>query len=137
METSPPYKTTPILTNYHGRWFNSVNDVVVHSDGSIWFTDPSYGFEQDIRPRPQLPNQIYRFDPESGDIRAMADGIAMPNGLCFSPDEQTLYITDTDGVHGEGVYTPSKPASMSVLTPDYVYNSIRSLTSLRIDMRIL
>jgi gluconolactonase len=112
METSPPYRTEMILSNYHGRWFNSVNDVVVHSDGSIWFTDPVYGFEQDIRPRPQLPNQIYRYDPEDGDIRAIADGLGKPNGLCFSPDEETLYITDTDGVHGEGIYEPSRAASM-------------------------
>jgi gluconolactonase len=57
MQTYAPYTTTPPLTNYHGRWFNSVNDVMIHSDGSIWFTDLAYGFEQDIRPRPQLPNQ--------------------------------------------------------------------------------
>lgn len=111
MSASPPYTTTMILSNYHGRWFNSVNDVMVHSDGSIWFTDPAYGAEQDIRPRPQLPNQIYRFDPKSGDVRAVADGLGRPNGLCFSPDEETLYITDTDGIHGD-VYSPSRPACM-------------------------
>lgn len=112
MLPQPPYKTEMILSNYHGRWFNSVNDVVVHSDGSIWFTDPAYGFEQDIRPRPQLPNQIYRYEPSTGDIRAIADGLGKPNGLCFDPKEETLYITDTDGVHGEGVYEPQRAATM-------------------------
>ena len=112
MSARPPYQTEAILTSYHGRWFNSVNDIVVHADGSIWFTDPQYGYEQHIRPRPQLPNQIYRFDPLSGDVRAVAEGIAKPNGLCFSPDEQTLYVTDTDGIHGEGEYDPSRGSSM-------------------------
>lgn len=111
MEPFPPYATEMVLSNYHRRWFNSVNDVVIHSDGSIWFTDPAYGAEQDIRPRPQLPNQIYRYDLADGDVRTVADGLGRPNGLCFSPDEQTLYITDTDGVHG-GVYSPGRVASM-------------------------
>ncbi|MCJ1305057.1 hypothetical protein MMC08_007871 [Hypocenomyce scalaris] len=116
MEPTPPYKTRTILSNYHGRWFNSVNDVVIHTDGSIWFTDPTYGFEQNIRPHPQLPRQVYRYDPKTGDIRAVADGICRPNGLCFSPDEKTMYITDTDGVHGiggyGGVYELNRPASI-------------------------
>jgi gluconolactonase len=112
MEAAPPYRTEVVVSNYHGRWFNSINDVVVHSDGSIWFTDPSYGFEQDIRLRPQLPNQIYRYDPADGDIRAVADGMGKPNGLCFSPDEKTLYVTDTDGLNGKGIYEPSRAASM-------------------------
>ncbi|MTV80982.1 SMP-30/gluconolactonase/LRE family protein, partial [Streptococcus pneumoniae] len=79
---------------------NSVNDLVTHRDGSIWFTDPTYGYEQDFRHKPQLPCQVYRFDPETGDIRVVADGFGRPNGLCFSPDEQTMYITDTDQIHG-------------------------------------
>lgn len=114
MTARSPYTTKPILTSYHGRWFNSVNDVVTHSDGSIWFTDPQYGFEQQIRPQPQLPNQVYRFDPRSGDVRAVAEGIAKPNGLCFSPDERTMYITDTGGIHGGGNYDPCKGSSMLV-----------------------
>lgn len=112
MEAVPPYKTEIVVSNYHGRWFNSINDVIVHSDGSIWFTDPSYGFDQDIRLRPQLPNQIYRFNPADGDIRAVADGMGKPNGLCFSPDEKTLYITDTDAQNGAGPYDLSGAATM-------------------------
>lgn len=91
----------PLVTNFHGRDFNSPNDVVVHSDGAIWFTDPCYGNDQDFRQRPKLPNQVYRFDPKTGDIRVMADGLGRPNGICFSPDEKTVYITDTDMTHAE------------------------------------
>ncbi|KAF2658470.1 calcium-dependent phosphotriesterase [Lophiostoma macrostomum CBS 122681] len=116
MSAEPPYRSTPLLTNYHGRWFNSVNDVVVHRDGSIWFTDPPYGFEQGIRPVPQLPAHTYRFDPGNGDIRAVEDSLLKPNGLCFSPDQGALYITDTAGVRGDtrcpGVYSPAGPASI-------------------------
>ena len=112
MSPKAPYHTEMVVSNYHGRWFNSVNDVVVHSDGSIWFTDPQYGFEQNIRPRPQLPNQIYRYDPRTGDLRAVAEGLTKPNGLCFSPDEETMYVTDTGGICGEGDYDPSRPSSM-------------------------
>jgi len=102
MEAKRPHKTTTILNNYHSRPFNSPNDVVVHSDGSIWFTDPIYGYEQGFRPKPQLPQHVYRFDPSTGDIRAVADGFGRPNGICFSPSEDTLYITDTDLLHGDG-----------------------------------
>jgi gluconolactonase len=92
----------PMVTNFHGRDFNSVNDVVVAKDGCIWFTDPCYGSEQDFRQRPKLPNQVYRFNPSNGDLRVVADGFGRPNGICFSPDETVCYITDTDYIHGDG-----------------------------------
>jgi gluconolactonase len=101
MESKPPYESHILVSSFYGREFNSVNDVVVHSDGSIWFTDPIYGFEQGIRPKPRLPSQVYRFDPEAKSIRAMADGFGRPNGICFSPDEKTVYVTDTDWIHGD------------------------------------
>jgi gluconolactonase len=112
MSTSPPYATEEILTSFYGRPFNSVNDVVINEDGSIWFTDPIYGFEQGYRPRPQLPSQVYRYDPQNSSIRAMADGFARPNGICFSPDEKTVYVTDTDCVHGDGSIDKHRPSSM-------------------------
>lgn len=107
-----PYRTETILDSYFGRPFNSVNDVVIKSDGSIWFTDPIYGSEQGIRPKPQLPNQVYRFDRAKGDVRAVADGFGRPNGLSFSPDEQTLYVTDTDWIHGDGTKDDTRASSM-------------------------
>jgi gluconolactonase len=102
MSAEPPYKTNVIVDNYRECPFNSPNDVVVHSDGSIWFTDPCYGVEQGIRPEPKLANQVYRFKPGTGDVRVMADGFGKPNGICFSPDEQTVYITDSDFQRGDG-----------------------------------
>ncbi|EKG10594.1 Six-bladed beta-propeller TolB-like protein [Macrophomina phaseolina MS6] len=93
--------STPLLTHYHGRTFNSPNDVVVHpADRSIWFTDPIYGWEQGFRPRPQLPNQVYRFDPATGDVRVVADGFGRPNGICFAPGAETVYAFDVQYRHG-------------------------------------
>jgi gluconolactonase len=112
MSTSPPYASRLILSNFYGRPFNSVNDVVVHTDGSIWFTDPIYGYEQGYRPKPQLPNQVYRFDPQTRNVRAMADGFGRPNGICFSPDEAIVYVTDTDRVHGNGTTDGMRPSTM-------------------------
>ncbi|KAF9728827.1 hypothetical protein PMIN06_002484 [Paraphaeosphaeria minitans] len=102
MSAEPPFDTRIIVDNYRGYPFNSPNDVVVHSDGSIWFTDPAYGAEQGIRPEAKLANQVYRFTPEGEDVRVMADGFGKPNGICFSPDEKTVYITDSDFVRGDG-----------------------------------
>jgi gluconolactonase len=112
MDASPPFATYTLLDNFHGRQFNSLNDVVLHTDGSIWFTDPIYGFEQGFKPEPQLRSQVYRFDPASGDVRVVADGFGRPNGICFSPDEQTLYITDTDWIHGDGTTDEGRARTM-------------------------
>lgn len=112
MEPQPPYEAQMLVDSYHGRRFNSVNDVVIKSDGSIWFSDPIYGSEQGICPVPQLPNQLYRFNPQTGDIRAVADGFGRPNGLCFSPDEKTLYVTDTEWIHGDGTTDDTRASSM-------------------------
>lgn len=112
MSSTPPYETEPVLTSFHGRPFNSVNDVVLSNDGCIWFTDPIYGFEQGYRPPPSLPSQVYRFDPKTSSIRAVADGFQRPNGLCFSPDELVLYVTDTDYIHGDGSTDLSRVSSM-------------------------
>lgn len=112
MERQAPYATRTLVSSFYGRAFTSVNDVVAHSDGSLWFTDPIYGYEQGIRPKPQLPNQVYRFDPASQSIRAMADGFGRPNGICFSPDEKTVYITDTDWIHGDGSTDPTRASTM-------------------------
>lgn len=93
----------PLITNFHGRDFNSVNDVVVAKDGAIWFTDPCYGHEQEFRPRPKLPCVVYRFVPSTGEVRVVADGFVKPNGIAFSPDEETVYVTDTGAHSGDGI----------------------------------
>jgi gluconolactonase len=87
------YSTQNVLSEFDGVPFNSLNDVVVAKDGAMWFTDPPYGSEQGFRGPPQLPAMVYRFDPDSGDVRAMADGFGRPNGLAFSPREDVLYVT--------------------------------------------
>jgi gluconolactonase len=79
--------------------FNSPNDVVVKRDGTIWFTDPSYGWLQGFRPRPLLPDAVWRYDPRTGGAIAVADSFDKPNGLCFSPDERTLYVADNGEPH--------------------------------------
>ncbi len=99
--TEPPYTTQYLISSFYGKAFNSVNDVIVHSrDNSIWFTDPCYGYHMGIRPQPELPGLVYRFHPDDGSIRAMADDFVRPNGLCFSPDLKQLYVTDTGAVSG-------------------------------------
>lgn len=112
LDLKEPNKATLLVSAFHGRPFNSLNDVVINSDGSIWFTDPSYGFEQGYRPAARLPNQVYRFDPETEDLRVVADGFGHPNGICFSPDEKIVYITDTDWINGTGVTDDTKSSSM-------------------------
>lgn len=114
MSITAPYKSELLKCDFNGRPFNSLNDVVVHADGSIWFTDPIYGFEQGYRPPPRLPSQVYRWHPDTGAIRAVADGFGRPNGICFSPDEQVVYITDTDRVHGDGTIDDQRVSSMLV-----------------------
>ncbi|CRG83925.1 hypothetical protein PISL3812_01281 [Talaromyces islandicus] len=99
----PPYTSELITGNFYGRQFNSPNDVVMHADGSMWFTDPAYGHEQGIRPNPVLPNQVYRYNPKTKNVRVVADGFGRPNGISFSPDQKTVYVTDTDYNHADGL----------------------------------
>jgi gluconolactonase len=102
MSTESPYKAELVVGGFYGREFNSPNDVVVNSDGSYWFTDPVYAWRQGLRPKPTLPNQVYRYDPVSKNVRVIADGFGRPNGITFSPDENTVYITDTAENNGDG-----------------------------------
>ncbi|OAL45735.1 lactonohydrolase [Pyrenochaeta sp. DS3sAY3a] len=89
-----------ILTNYLGRNFSSINDVRQHPiTGDIWFTDADYGYFQHFRPAPTIPKQVYRFSPSTGEIHVVADGFNQCNGIEFSPDLKTLYISDTGAVN--------------------------------------
>jgi gluconolactonase len=87
-----------LADRFEGRRLNSPNDVTVKSDGSIWFTDPLYGIQSDYeggRQRSERPAAVYRLDPDSGELRIVADDFDGPNGLAFSPDEKRLYIAET------------------------------------------
>jgi gluconolactonase len=89
---------TTLVDRFDGRRLNSPNDVVVKSDGSVWFSDPPYGIQTDYeggRRQSELPANLYRYDPADDTLKVVADDFAGPNGLCFSPDEMHLYITDT------------------------------------------
>ncbi|MCM2972213.1 SMP-30/gluconolactonase/LRE family protein [Larsenimonas suaedae] len=90
-------KITVLADQYQGKRFNSPNDVVVRSDGSIWFTDPPFQTGNDYeghRIDTELPHGVYRIDGESGEVRQVIKDVAGPNGLCFSPDETTLYLVE-------------------------------------------
>ena len=89
---------TVICHRFEGKRFNSPNDVVVKSDGSIWFTDPRFGilshYEGEVA-EPELPMNVYRVDGNTGALTVVTDGINAPNGLAFSPDEKKLYIVES------------------------------------------
>jgi gluconolactonase len=94
---------TVLADRLDGKRLNSPNDVVEHSDGSIWFTDPSYGIDTDYEGQ-QAPSEIgachvYRIAPDTGEVRIVADDFERPNGLAFSIDERQLYIADTRHRH--------------------------------------
>ena len=91
-----------LADSFRGKRFNSPNDVVVKSDGAVWFTDPSYGidsdYEGDAAPMEQDGRHVYRIDP-SGDVTRVLEDMKQPNGLAFSPDEKFLYVADTGRSH--------------------------------------
>lgn len=92
---------TVIADRFADKRLNSPNDVVVRSDGSIWFTDPVFGILGDYeghRAEPELPQAVYRVEAASGAIDVVADDVLGPNGLAFSPDEQILYVVESRGV---------------------------------------
>jgi len=94
---------TVLADSYEGKRLNSPNDVVVRSDGSVWFTDPTYGIKSDyegFRAEPeQATRNVYRLDPETGEIDAVVTDFGQPNGLAFSPDEKILYVADSSSSH--------------------------------------
>jgi gluconolactonase len=100
---------TSIVDEWRGLALNSPNDVVVASDGSIWFTDPAYGHLQGFRPEPMLADFVYRHDPATHQTEVVADGFDKPNGIAFSPDERVLYVTDSGANQEPGSYHVGRP----------------------------
>lgn len=94
---------TVLADSYRGKRLNSPNDVVVKSDGTVWFTDPPYGILSDYEGHKGESEigacHVYRFDPKTGKLTIAADDFDKPNGLAFSPDEKILYIADTGASH--------------------------------------
>jgi gluconolactonase len=98
-----------VVDGWRGLRFNSPNDVVAKSDGTIWFTDPSYGHLQGFKPAPQIGDYVYRYDPASDRLSVVADSLDKPNGIAFSPDERTLYLTDSGANQEAGSYYVDRP----------------------------
>ena len=101
--TEPDGKITVLVDQFEGKKLNSPNDVVVKSDGTVWFTDPPYGilsdYEGHVAESEYGGCYVFRFDPVTGNLEAVVKDFNKPNGIAFSPDESTLYIVDTGGSH--------------------------------------
>lgn len=94
--------TTVLADKFEGKPLNAPNDIVVHPNGDIWFTDPGYGilgFYEGYSRKMELKEAVYRIDSKSGALTKVADDLYKPNGLCFSPDYKKLYICDTGSTH--------------------------------------
>jgi gluconolactonase len=98
---------TILADRFEGKRLNSPNDLVVKSDRSIWFTDPTYGIDSDYEGNQATSevgaSNVYRIDPETADVVAVVRDRVKPNGLAFSPDEKTLYVADTGASHRPGL----------------------------------
>jgi gluconolactonase len=94
---------TVLADRYEGRRLNSPNDVVVKSDGSIWFTDPPYGILSDYEGTKSASelggNYVFRLDPTNGALSIVADDFDKPNGIAFTPDESQLFVADSGRPH--------------------------------------
>ena len=89
---------TVIAERFEGKRLNSPNDIVVHPDGGIWFTDPPYGINgnyEGYQAAKEVKEAVYRADPKTGQVTKVTDEVVAPNGICFSPDYQRLYVADT------------------------------------------
>jgi gluconolactonase len=98
----PNGSVTTIADRFDGRRLNSPNDVVVHPDGAIWFTDPIYGIRgnyEGAKAESETKEAVYRVDVASGRVEKVTDEVGQPNGLCFSPDYTKLYVADTGMGH--------------------------------------
>ena len=100
-----------LIESFEGKNLNSPNDVVVKSDGSIWFTDPDYGLAG--RTKEQPGNYVYRFDPKNKTATAVIKDFDKPNGLAFSPDETKLYVADSGKPKHIRVFDVAKDGAVS------------------------
>lgn len=104
-----PGAAETVVDEWFGLTFNSPNDIVVKSDGTLWFTDPSYGYLQSFKSQPLVGDFVYRYDPATGEVAVVADAFDKPNGLAFSPGEDILYVNDSGAIQGPGTYEVNRP----------------------------
>lgn len=124
-QESPEPQANTLIGSFKGKKLNSPNDLVVKSDGSVWFTDPSYGSLQ-FPPQPaQLPNNVYRYDPKTKQLKVIEGDLVMPNGIAFGPEEKTIYIIDSGAIQGPRTYFPYLPHRI------YMYNLSQDGRSLK------
>jgi gluconolactonase len=109
IDLESPETTSTVVDQWFGLTFNSPNDIVVKSDGTIWFTDPSYGFLQGFKDQPLVGDFVYRYDPATDETTVVADSFNKPNGLAFAPGEEILYINDSGAIQGPGTYWVNLP----------------------------
>lgn len=115
--TEPDGTVRTLAGFYDGKPLNSPNDLVVKSDGSVWFTDPSYGclqFPQEC----YLPTNVYRYDPADESMTVVTGDLIMPNGIAFSPDESILYIIDSAACEAPRTYYPNLPHAIYAFNVD-------------------
>ncbi|KAI9568697.1 calcium-dependent phosphotriesterase [Boletus coccyginus] len=122
---NPPFNTTVLLDNFYGRQFNSLDDVkVLPGTDILFFTDPTYGWLFRSRPEPMLPSQVYRFDPSTGQVRVVADQFVEPNGIAFTPDGKTVFVTDTGMVGLSLGNNQTLPATMQYDVDPYTQSFV-------------
>jgi gluconolactonase len=105
-------KVTVLADKWQGKPLNAPNDIIVHPDGGIWFTDPGYGIlmnYEGAEARLEVKEAVYRIDGKTGKMEMVTDEMFKPNGLCFSPDYKKLYIADTGATH-----YPNAPKNIKV-----------------------
>jgi gluconolactonase len=98
---------TVVADKYQGKRLNSPNDIAVHPDGGIWFTDPTYGirgFYEGFKGEQEIKEAVYRVDPKTAQIDKITDDVGGPNGICFSPDYKKVYVADTGAPRDIKVY---------------------------------
>ena len=137
--TAPDGSVTCLVDNWQGKRLNSPNDLVVKSDGTIWFTDPPYGIlsdrEGNQRESELEGNFTYRFDPKSKELSIVDNVADRPNGLAFSPDETMLYLADTGAPRDITVFNVAKDAA--TLSNRRLFAKVRpgAADGLRVDER--
>lgn len=123
-------QVTTLLNNYFGTYFNGPNDLIIDSEGDIFFTDTLYGWQTNLTPRaPALEQAVYRFRPSTGAVNIIEAGLVQPNGIEISPDEKTIYITDTGAAYST-IYGPP-----NATLPPIFYNATGPRTIFAYDVR--